>query len=65
MHGIHLVRDHPAQKERSMKVFGAAIAVAIALAVVGAIGLSFVQETVVQAYSTSGDRFNQLESVTF
>jgi hypothetical protein len=48
-----------------MKAFGAAVAVAIALAVVGATGLSFVQKTVVQAYSTSADRFDQLESVNF
>ena len=46
-----------------MKVFGVAITVAIALAVVGAIGLSFVQETVAQAYSTSADRLDQQESV--
>jgi hypothetical protein len=46
-----------------MKVFGIAITVAIALAVVGAMGLSLVQETVVQAYSTGADRFNQFERV--
>jgi hypothetical protein len=44
-----------------MKVF----AVAIALAVTGAIGLSFVQETVAQAYSTSADRLGQSERVNF
>jgi len=48
-----------------MKVFAVAIAVAITLAVIGAMGLSFVQETVAQAYSTSADRLDQSESVNF
>ena len=46
-----------------MKVFGVAVAAAIALAAAGATGLSFFQETVVQAYSTSADRFSPLERV--
>jgi len=48
-----------------MKAFAVAIAVAIALAVGAAIGLSFLQETVAQAYSTSADRLDQQESVNF
>jgi hypothetical protein len=52
-------------KERPVKAFGIAITVAIALAVVGAIGLSFVQETVAQAYSTGAARLDQQESVNF
>lgn len=48
-----------------MKAFGIAITVAIALAAVGAISLSFVQETVAQAYSTGADRLDQQESVNF
>ena len=48
-----------------MKAFGAGIVVAITLAVVAAIGLSFVQETVVQAYSTGSARFDQQETVNF
>jgi len=46
-----------------MKVFGIAVFVAIALAVGAAIGLSFVQKTVAQAFSTSADRLDQQESV--
>jgi hypothetical protein len=46
-----------------MKAFGAGIVVAIALSVSAAIGLSFVQETVAQAYSTGADRLDQQESV--
>jgi hypothetical protein len=46
-----------------MKAFGVAIVVAVALAVGAAIGLSFVQETVAQAYSTGATRLDQQESV--
>jgi hypothetical protein len=46
-----------------MKVFGIAILVALAVAAGAAIALSFVQETVAQAYSTSADRLDQQESV--
>ena len=46
-----------------MKVFGVAILVAIALSAIAAIGLSFVQETVAQAYSTGAARLDQQESV--
>jgi hypothetical protein len=46
-----------------MKAFGAGIVVAIALSVSAEIGLSFVQETVAQAYSTEADRLDQQESV--
>ena len=46
-----------------MKAFGAGIVVAIALSVCGATGLSFVQETVAQAFSTGADRLDQQESV--
>jgi hypothetical protein len=46
-----------------MKVFGAGIIVAIALSATAAIGLSFVQETVAQAYSTGAARLDQQESV--
>jgi hypothetical protein len=46
-----------------MKAFGVAIVVAVALAVGAAIGLSFVQETVAQAYSTGAARLDQQESV--
>jgi hypothetical protein len=42
-----------------MKAFGIAITVAVALAAVGAISLSFVQETVVRAYSNGADRLDQ------
>jgi hypothetical protein len=63
MHGIRLLVL--TTKENSMKVFGVAVAVAIALASVGATGLGFVQETVAQAYSTSADRLDQQESVNF
>jgi hypothetical protein len=51
--------------EGHMKVFGVAIVGAIALAVAAAIGLSFVQKTVAQAYSTGADRLDQQESVDF
>ena len=51
--------------ESHMKVFGVAIVGAIALAVAAAIGLSFVQKTVAQAYSTGADRLDQQESVDF
>jgi hypothetical protein len=47
-----------------MKAFGAGIVVAIALSVSAAIGLSFVQETVAQAYSTGADRLDQQEDVS-
>ncbi|MEN3379362.1 MAG: hypothetical protein V7604_4717, partial [Hyphomicrobiales bacterium] len=46
-----------------MKAFGAGILVAIALSVSAATGLSFVQETVAQAFSTSAARLDQQESV--
>jgi hypothetical protein len=46
-----------------MKAFGAGIIVAIALSVGAATGLSFVQKTVAQAYSTGADRLDQQESV--
>ena len=48
-----------------MIAFGVGIVVAIALAIGAAIGLSFVQETVAQAYSTGADRLDQQESVNF
>jgi hypothetical protein len=46
-----------------MKAFGAGIVVAIALSVSAATGLSFIQETVAQAYSTGAARLDQQESV--
>jgi len=46
-----------------MKAFGAGIIVAMAISVSAAVGLSFVQETVAQAYSTGADRLDQRESV--
>jgi hypothetical protein len=46
-----------------MKVFGSAILVALVLAAGAATALSFVQETVAQAYSTSAGRLDQQESV--
>jgi hypothetical protein len=46
-----------------MKAFGAGIIVAIALSITAAMGLSFVQETVAQAYSTGAARLDQQESV--
>jgi hypothetical protein len=46
-----------------MKVFGAAIVVAVALSVTAAVGLSFVQQTAAQAYSTGEARLDQQESV--
>ena len=39
-----------------MKAFGIAIVVAAALAIGAAVGLSFFQETVAQAYSTGAAR---------
>ena len=46
-----------------MRAFGAGIVIAIALSVSAATGLSFVQETVAQAYSTGEARLDQQESV--
>jgi len=46
-----------------MKAFSAGVVVAIALSVSAATGLSFVQETVAQAYSTQAARLDQQESV--
>jgi hypothetical protein len=46
-----------------MKVFGVAIFIAITLAVGAVLGLSFLQETVAQAFSTSAVRLDQQESV--
>jgi hypothetical protein len=46
-----------------VKAFGAGIVVAIALSVGAATGLSFIQETVAQAYSTGAARLDQQESV--
>jgi hypothetical protein len=46
-----------------MKAFGIAIVVAAALAIGAAVGLSFFQETVAQAYSTGATRLDQQESV--
>jgi hypothetical protein len=46
-----------------MKAFGIGIVVAIALAVVAAIALNFIQETVAQAYSTGAARLDQQENV--
>ena len=46
-----------------MKAFGAGIVVAMALSACAVIGLSFVQETVAQAYSTGETRLDQQESV--
>jgi hypothetical protein len=48
-----------------MKVFGMAVAAAVALAAVAAISLSYFQRTVAQAYATSAERFDQDESVNF
>jgi hypothetical protein len=47
-----------------MRAFCAGIVVAIALSVSAATGLSFVQETVAQAYSTKAARLDQQESVS-
>jgi hypothetical protein len=46
-----------------MKAFGAGIIAAIALSAIAALGLSFVQETVAQAYSTGAARLDQQENV--
>jgi hypothetical protein len=46
-----------------VKVIGLGILVAIALSASAAIGLSFAQETVAQAYSTGAARLDQQESV--
>jgi hypothetical protein len=46
-----------------MRTMGVAVFVAVTLAVGAAIGLSFVQETVAQAYSTGAARLDQQESV--
>ena len=46
-----------------MRVLAIGIGVAVALAVGAEIGLSFIQETVAQAYSTGADRLDQQESV--
>ncbi len=46
-----------------MKAFGIAILVALAVAAGAASALSFVQETVAQAYSTGAVRLDQQESV--
>jgi hypothetical protein len=52
-------------RESPMKAFGVGIVVAIALAIGAAISLSFVQETVAQAYSTGAARLDQQEEVNF
>ena len=49
--------------EVPMKAFGIAVVVAVALAIGAAVGLSFFQETVAQAYSTGATRLDQQESV--
>jgi len=46
-----------------MRVLAIGVVVAVALAVGAEIGLSFIQETVAQAYSTGADRLDQQESV--
>ena len=46
-----------------MKTLAIGVVVAVVLAVGAEIGLSFVQETVAQAYSTGADRLDQQESV--
>jgi hypothetical protein len=46
-----------------MRVLAIGAVVAVALAVGAGIGLSFIQETVAQAYSTGADRLDQQESV--
>jgi hypothetical protein len=48
-----------------MKAFGVGMIVALVLAGIAAVGLSFFQETVAQAYSTGADRLDQQESVNF
>jgi len=42
---------------------GIAVVIAVTLAVGAAIGLSFIQETVAQAYSTGAARLDQQENV--
>jgi hypothetical protein len=49
--------------ESTMRVFSIGVLAAIVLAVVAATGLSLVQETVAQAYSTATARLDQQESV--
>jgi hypothetical protein len=46
-----------------MRAVGIGVAVAVTLAVCAAISLSFIQETVAQAYSTGAARLDQQESV--
>jgi hypothetical protein len=46
-----------------MRTMGIGVVVAVALAVGAEIGLSFIQETVAQAYSTGTARLDQQESV--
>jgi hypothetical protein len=46
-----------------MRGLAIGVVVAVALAVSAEIGLSFIQETVAQAYSTGAARLDQLESV--
>jgi len=46
-----------------MRVLAIGVVVAVALAVGAEIGLSFIQETVAQAYSTGADRLDRQESV--
>ena len=46
-----------------MRVMGIGVFVAVTLAVGAAISLSFIQETVAQAYSTGAARLDQQENV--
>jgi hypothetical protein len=46
-----------------MKVFGIAVVAAVVLAAIAAVSLSFVPQTVVQAYTTGADRLDYQESV--
>lgn len=46
-----------------MKAFGLGLVVVVAVAAGAAIGLSFIQETSAQAYSTGAARIDQQESV--
>ena len=46
-----------------MKVFGISVVAAIALAAIAAVGLSFIQQTVADAYSTGAARLDYQESV--
>jgi len=46
-----------------MRAMGIGVVVAVTLAVGATIGLSFIQETVAQAYSTGAARLDQQESV--